>query len=97
MQETTVRKFKKEREALNEIVLRYGGKNIKRFFTIDTQVYEEGALPTKHKELLGLVSSLVLRCDDCITYHILQCKDAGVSDAELEETLAIGLVAFIYF
>lgn len=84
--------FKKEREKLNEIVMKYSGRNIKRFYTIDTQVYQEGALPKKYKELLGLVSSLVLRCDDCIKYHIIQCKEEDVSDNELEEALAIGLV-----
>lgn len=92
MPETNIEKFKKGREALNEIVLRYGGRNIKRFFTIDTQVYQEGAIPKKYKELLGLVSSLVLRCDDCIKYHIIQCKGEGVNDNELEEALSIGLV-----
>ena len=92
MGETNIEKFKKERETLNEIVMRYGGRNIKRFFTIDTQAYQEGAIPKKYKELLGLVSSLVLRCDDCIKYHIIQCKEEDVSDNELEETLAIGLV-----
>lgn len=92
MAETNIKKFKKERETLNEIVMRYGGRNIKRFFTIDTQAYQEGAIPKKYKELLGLVSSLVLRCDDCIKYHIIQCKEEDVSDNELEEALAIGLV-----
>lgn len=87
-----ISKFKKEREKLNEIVMKYSGRNIKRFYTIDTQVYQEGALPKKYKELLGLVSSLVLRCDDCIKYHIIQCKEEDVSDNELEEALAIGLV-----
>ena len=92
MAETKIEKFKKERESLNEIVMRYGGRNIKRFFTIDTQTYQEGAIPKKYKELLGLVSSLVLRCDDCIKYHIIQCKEEKVSDNELEEALTIGLV-----
>ena len=84
--------FKKERERLNDIVMKYAGRNIKRFYTIDTQAYETGALPKKTKELLGLVASLVLRCDDCIKYHIIQCRQEGINDAELEEALTIGLV-----
>jgi AhpD family alkylhydroperoxidase len=87
-----IEKFKKERERLNQIVLKYSGTNIKRFYSIDSQVYREGALPAKTKELLGLVASLVLRCDDCVKYHILRCHDEGVKDDEFEEALAIGLV-----
>lgn len=52
----------------------------------------EGALDVRTKELLGLVASLVLRCDDCVTYHLMQCRDEGISDAELHEALAVGLV-----
>ena len=92
MSSKNISTFKKEREKLNEIVMKYGGRNIKRFFTIDTQVYQDGAIPKKYKELLGLVSSLVLRCDDCIKYHIIQCKEENVTDNELEEALSIGLV-----
>ena len=84
--------FKAEREQLNNIVMKYADLEIKRFYSLDSQVYREGALPKPTKELLGLVASLVLRCDDCITYHILQCHEAGVSSAELQEALAIGLV-----
>ncbi|MDH4033855.1 MAG: carboxymuconolactone decarboxylase family protein, partial [candidate division Zixibacteria bacterium] len=65
----SVELFKKERERLNEIVLSRDNINIKRFFGIDSAVYRDGALDTKTKELLGLVASLVLRCDDCISYH----------------------------
>jgi len=85
-------RFRAEREKLNETVMRYAGREIKRFFSIDAQVYQDGALPAKTKELLGLVASLVLRCDDCISYHIIQCHQNNVSDEELEEALAIGLV-----
>jgi AhpD family alkylhydroperoxidase len=92
MTEKKIEKFKKERERLNQIVMEYGGTNIKRFYSIDSQVYCEGALPAKTKELLGLVASLVLRCDDCVKYHIIRCHDEGVKDDEFEEALAIGLV-----
>jgi len=84
--------FKAEREELNRTVLEYAGLAIKRFYSLDGQVYRAGALPARVKELLGLVASLVLRCDDCVRYHIIRCHEEGVSDAELEEALAIGLV-----
>jgi AhpD family alkylhydroperoxidase len=87
-----IEQFKQEREHLNEIVMEYAGKTIKRFFNVDARVYEEGALPKRMKELLGLVASLVLRCDDCILYHVIQCRKEGLTDEELEEGLAIGLV-----
>jgi len=87
-----IEKFKEERERLNQIVMKYGGTEIKRFYGIDSQVYRKGALPSKTKELLGLVASLVLRCDDCIKYHIIQCYQEGVKDDELQEALTIGLV-----
>ncbi|MFQ6092179.1 MAG: carboxymuconolactone decarboxylase family protein [bacterium] len=92
MSESTIEKFKEERNRLNGIVMRYAGTQIKRFYSLDSQVYRDGALPAKTKELLGLVASLVLRCDDCIKYHIVQCHESGVKDDELEEALRIGLV-----
>ncbi|NIT37218.1 MAG: carboxymuconolactone decarboxylase family protein [candidate division Zixibacteria bacterium] len=85
-------KFKAEREELNRLVMRYAGREVKRFFNVDADVYRDGALPAKVKELLGLVSSLVLRCDDCVTYHLTRCREEGVTDPELEEALAVGLV-----
>ncbi|MEM2135650.1 MAG: carboxymuconolactone decarboxylase family protein [Candidatus Jordarchaeaceae archaeon] len=87
-----VESFKKERERLNEIVMKYAGLNIKRFYNLDSGVYVEGALPRKVKELMGLVASLVLRCDDCVKYHIIQCHEQGVTREELEESLAIALI-----
>lgn len=87
-----IKQFKEEREKLNEIVLNYGKINTKRFFNLDSNVYKKGALSKKVKELLGLVSSLVLKCDDCILYHIIRCFEENVSDEELEEALSIGLI-----
>ncbi|MCD6249225.1 MAG: carboxymuconolactone decarboxylase family protein [candidate division Zixibacteria bacterium] len=84
--------FKKERERLNEAILDRDNRNIQRFFALDGAVYREGALSAKTKELLGLVGSLVLRCDDCITYHLAQVKEAGVTDEEFDEAISIGLV-----
>lgn len=92
MSERTIDKFEQERKKLNQIVMKYSGANIKRFYSLDSQVYGEGALPKKTKELLGLVASLVLRCDDCIKYHVIQCHQEGVTSDELDEALAIGLV-----
>jgi AhpD family alkylhydroperoxidase len=88
----SVDEFRREREALNEIILGRDDLNLKRFFGIDSAVYREGALPAKTKELLGLVASLVLRCDDCITYHVIQAKEHEVTDKEFDETMSIGLV-----
>jgi AhpD family alkylhydroperoxidase len=92
MTESEMAHFRAERERLNELVMRYSGRSIKRFFNLDTQVYREGALPSKMKEMMGLVASLVLRCDDCIRYHLVRCHEEGVSSEELEEALAIGLI-----
>ena len=92
MSEKVIEKFKTQREDLNKLVMKYAGQGTKRFYSLDSQAYREGALPTKVKELLGLVASFVLRCDDCIKYHIIQCFQESVSDQELEEALFIGLM-----
>jgi len=88
----SIDQFKIERDRLNEIVMKYAGLGTKRFFNLDSQVYREGALSVKVKEMMGLVGSLVLRCDDCIKYHIIRCSEEGISNEELEELLSIGLV-----
>ena len=88
-----IEEFKRERDRLNEIVMKYAGLETKRFFSLDSQVYREGgALPVKIKEMMGLVASLVLRCDDCIKYHIIRCFEERVTDQELEEAIAISLI-----
>lgn len=87
------KKFKEDREKLNSLVMKHATKTLKRFYNVDAQAYQGGALPSKTKELLGLVASLVLRCDDCIRYHLGKCKDEKVTDEELGEALTIGLVA----
>jgi AhpD family alkylhydroperoxidase len=92
MSEGKIEEFQKDRERLNQIVMKYAGTNVKRFWSIDSQVYRQGALPAKTKELLGLVASLVLRCDDCVKYHIVRCHEEEMKDDELEEALAIALV-----
>ncbi len=88
-----VKKFKEERERLNAHILSRENINVKRFFGIDSAVYREDVLDAKTKELLGLVASLVLRCDDCIFYHLIQSKEKGVTNEEFDEVMSIGLVA----
>lgn len=84
--------FQRFRGALNDQILARGTTITKRFFTLDTKTYEPGVLDAKTKELLGLVASMVLRCDDCIAYHIDQCVEAGASDEELFESFDIALI-----
>jgi AhpD family alkylhydroperoxidase len=75
--------FRKYREKMNERILAEDNLEIRRFFALDTRSYEAGALDKKTKELLGLVASMVLRCDDCITYHVVRCLEEGATDAEV--------------
>jgi AhpD family alkylhydroperoxidase len=84
--------FETERKEMNERIFALEHLGINRFFSLDSQCYRDGALDGKTKELLGLVASLVLRCDDCVDYHLIQCIDAGYSDAELHDALNVGLV-----
>ncbi|UCG42490.1 MAG: carboxymuconolactone decarboxylase family protein [candidate division WOR-3 bacterium] len=80
------------RDEMNERILGSGHLGMRRFFALDHQAYEDGALPAKTKELLGLVSSMVLRCDDCVGYHIGQCLAQGVSRDEMLEEFNVALV-----
>ena len=84
--------FEAERKAMNERIVSLDHLGINRFFSLDSQCYRDGALDGKTKELLGLVASLVLRCDDCVDYHLVQCVEAGFSDEELHDALNVGLV-----
>jgi AhpD family alkylhydroperoxidase len=92
MPEDIIQNFQKNRNTLNDLVMKYAGLGTKRFYSLDSQAYRDGALPVKTKELLGLVASFVLRCDDCIKYHVIRCHEEGVTDAEFEEALSIGLL-----
>ena len=87
-----VRQFTEFRQRMNERILAEDNQVVRRFFALDTQTYKDGALPVKTKELLGLVASLVLRCDDCIAYHVAQCREAGVTRDEFFECFSVGLV-----
>jgi AhpD family alkylhydroperoxidase len=87
-----VEEFNEFRSKMNERILAMDNRAIKRFFGVDTLTYEPGALDSRTKEMLGLVASMVLRCDDCISYHIQQCKTEGVTDAEMHDVFSVALV-----
>ncbi len=84
-----VNEFNEYRSRMNEKILAHDNKTLKRFWALDGGAYAEGALPVKTKELLGLVASMVLRCDDCIRYHLGKCHELGVSKDEVFEVFAI--------
>jgi AhpD family alkylhydroperoxidase len=88
----TLEEFRRYRERMNTRILSAKNLGIKRFFALDTRAYEEGALDTKTKELLGLVASTVLRCNDCIAYHVIRCVQEGVSDTEFFEAMNVALI-----
>ena len=87
-----ISEFTTFRKRMNERILAEPNQVVRRFFALDTQTYQPGALDLKTKELLGLVASLVLRCDDCISYHVAQCREAGVNRDEMFEAFSVGLV-----
>jgi AhpD family alkylhydroperoxidase len=87
-----VKEFTEFRQRMNERILGQDNQVVRRFFALDTQTYKAGALDLKTKELMGLVASMVLRCDDCISYHIAQCKEAGVNRDEFFEAFSVALV-----
>jgi AhpD family alkylhydroperoxidase len=84
-----VDEFNRYRTEMNQRLLQADNKVIKRIFNLDTNAYSEGALSVKTKELMGLVASAVLRCDDCIKYHLEKCRDEGTTKGEIMETLSI--------
>lgn len=85
-------RFIRERQRQNARILESGHLGIKRFFNLDETAYRDGALDPKTKEMLGLVASLVLRCNDCVDYHLIQCVQLGAGEDELIEVLNIGLI-----
>jgi AhpD family alkylhydroperoxidase len=84
--------FRAYRSKMNERITQIDHLGIKRFFNLDTAAYKDGALDAKTKELLGLTASAVLRCNDCIDYHLIQCAEAGCSDPELYDALNVALI-----
>lgn len=88
----SIDEFRRQRERMNRRILESDHLGIKRFFNLDTAAYRDGALPGRTKELLGLVASMVLRCNDCIDYHVEQCVEAGWDDEPLYEAFNVALV-----
>ena len=84
-----IKEFRAYRAKMNERILAADNKVIKRIYNIDTNTYMEGALSSKVKEMLGLATSMVLRCDDCIKYHLEKCYEQGVTTPELFEVFAV--------
>ncbi len=92
MKTNIVEEFNAYREKMNEKMLEDNNKIIKRIFNLDTNAYMEGVLPKKTKELLGLGNSLVLRCDDCVRYHLEECHKLGLTKEEVVEGMSISLL-----
>jgi AhpD family alkylhydroperoxidase len=86
------KEFREFREKMNKRILDEGHKGIQRFWNLDTQAYADGVLPSKTKELMGLTASMVMRCDDCIAYHVIRSREEGCSRAELFEAFNVALV-----
>ena len=84
-----LQEFNDYRSKMNEVILGKQNMVINRLFNLDTNTYAEGALNTRTKEMLGLVASMVLRCDDCIKYHLIKCHEQGVNTAEMYEIFAV--------
>ncbi|MGH8283151.1 MAG: carboxymuconolactone decarboxylase family protein [Gammaproteobacteria bacterium] len=87
-----VKEFTEFRRKMNQRILAEDNRVIKRMFSVDSLTYQDGALPAKTKELLGLTASMVLRCDDCVAYHISQCLERGSSRDEIMEAMSVSLV-----
>lgn len=85
-----IEQFNTYRSKMNDRILEQNHKVTNRFFSLDNQTYQDGALDSKTKEMLGLIASYVLRCDDCIRYHLGKCHEAGVTSDEVFEILAVG-------
>lgn len=89
---TTASEFRKYRSEMNERILNSGFRDFNKFFALDNKAYVNGALPAKTKELMGLAASMVLRCNDCILYHIDRSIQEGATEHELYETFNIALI-----
>lgn len=85
-------KFQQYRQRMNTRILSAKNLNIKRFFALDARAHEKGAIDQKTKEILGLVASTVLRCNDCITYHVIRCAEEGITDEEFFEAMNIAIM-----
>ena len=88
----SIKEFNDYRDRMNEIILSEAPIEVKRFFSLDNQTYQDGALSAKTKELLGLACSMALRCDDCVTYHLQKCVELGLKDEEIWEAMSVALI-----
>lgn len=84
-----VQEFNDYRAKMNERIMQSDNLVLKRLFNLDSNTYSDGALSVKTKEMLGLVASMVLRCDDCIKYHLQKCHEEGVTTEEVFEVFAV--------
>lgn len=87
-----LKEFREFRESMNKRILDQGNLQVNRFFTLDTKAYEDGALDARTKEIAGLAASLVLRCDDCIGYHVIRAKELGLTREQIFEVFNVGLI-----
>jgi AhpD family alkylhydroperoxidase len=87
--ENQVEEFNEYRQRMNDLILSKDNLVLKRLYNLDSNTYAEGALPVKTKEMLGLVASMVLRCDDCIKYHLGKCHEEGITTSEMYEIFAV--------
>jgi AhpD family alkylhydroperoxidase len=92
MTDDSMKEFAERREAGQRMLMEADHLGVKRFLRLDTACYEDGALQGRTKELLGLVASMVLRCNDCIDYHLTQCVEAGWSKEELVDAMSVALI-----
>lgn len=92
MENNRLQRFREQRAEANDKIFDLEHLGIKRFFNLDTNAYKDGALPAQTKELLGLVASTVLRCNDCIDYHLEQCAKSGLTKDEIVDALNVALV-----
>ena len=87
-----VQGFEAFRKSINDKILKSGNHTLKRFLSLDAEAYREGHLSVQTKEMMGLAASMVLRCDDCITYHLIRCHEEGTTWDEFFEVFAVALV-----
>ncbi len=87
-----IQKFNDYREKMNKLILSHDNLVIKRLFNLDMKTYQDGVLSSQTKEMLGLVSSMVLRCDDCIKYHLEKCNNLNVTDKEMYEIFSVAVL-----
>jgi AhpD family alkylhydroperoxidase len=87
-----IEQFNDYRARMNEKIFAHNNKVLNRLFNLDTNTYQQGAIDVRTKEMLGLVASLVLRCDDCVKYHLGKCHEEGLTDAEIMEVMSVGTI-----